>query len=84
MFVNRITFQLEINITWDDWFDDLAGLQKYTYQIHTVSNRNNVLKEDGPLQQGGTGTIHLNETFVTQTSYTKIIILVAKYIPYQI
>lgn len=71
MFVNRITFQPEINITWDDWFDDLAGLQKYTYQIHTVSNRNNVLKEDGPLQQGGTGTIHLNETFVTQTSYTK-------------
>lgn len=58
-------WQSTISITWGDWFDDLAGLQEYKYQIHTVSNRNNILKEDGPLKDGGDGTIYLNETFVS-------------------
>lgn len=53
-----------ITITWGDWFDDLAGLRDYIYQIHTVSDRNTILKEIGPLKNGGEGTIHLNETFV--------------------
>lgn len=54
-----------ITITWGDWFDDLAGLRDYKYQIHTVSNRNNSLKEDGLLKGGGEGTIYLNETSVS-------------------
>lgn len=54
-----------ITITWGGWFDDLAGLREYIYQVHTVSNRNNILKEDGPLKEGGEGTVHLNETFVS-------------------
>lgn len=54
-----------ITITWGDWFDDLAGLRDYKYQIHTVSNRDNSLKEDGLLKEGGEGTIHLNETYVS-------------------
>ncbi|XP_052707847.1 uncharacterized protein LOC128183063 isoform X2 [Crassostrea angulata] len=61
--VQDLTEQSTISITWGDWFDDLAGLQEYKYQIHAVSNRNNILKEDGPLKDGGEGTIHLNETF---------------------
>lgn len=53
-----------ITITWGDWFDDLAGLREYKYQIHTVSGLSDILIENG-LQEGGEGTIHLNETFVS-------------------
>nr|XP_034332757.1 uncharacterized protein LOC105327902 isoform X2 [Crassostrea gigas] len=60
--VPDLTEKLMITITWGDWFDDLAGLRDYKYQIHTVSNRDNSLKEDGLLKEGGEGTIHLNET----------------------
>lgn len=67
-----------IKITWGDWFDDLAGLREYIYQIHTVSNRNNILKEDGPLKEGGEGTIHLNETFVSSYSVNGFLIIYHK------
>lgn len=54
-----------ITITWGDWFDDLAGLRGYLYQIHKVSKRDDILKEDGPIKEGGEGTININETFVS-------------------
>lgn len=54
-----------ITITWGDWFDDLAGLREYIYQIHTVSNFNNILKEDGLLREGGEGSLDLNQVSVS-------------------
>lgn len=54
-----------ITITWGDWFDDLAGLREYIYQIHKVSHSKNILKEDSLLKEGGEGTIPINETFVS-------------------
>lgn len=66
-----------IIITWGDWFDDLAGLREYKYQIYKVSSLGNVLKENGQ-QEGGEGTIHLNDTFVS--SVLVLFIIYHKYI----
>ncbi|XP_061176006.1 uncharacterized protein LOC133184957 [Saccostrea echinata] len=54
-----------ITITWNGWYDDLSGIKEYQYEIQTISNRNNVLQEDGPLVNNGTGIINLNESFKT-------------------
>ncbi|XP_061176007.1 uncharacterized protein LOC133184958 [Saccostrea echinata] len=61
--VPDLTENSTITITWNDWYDDMAGIKEYHYAIHKVSSRNNSLQEDG--QQEDSGIISLNETFKT-------------------
>ncbi|XP_056015772.1 uncharacterized protein LOC125675332 [Ostrea edulis] len=60
--VPDLTEDPSITIIWNDWRDDLAGLQEYHYEIQTLSSRGNILQEDGPLKENGTGIIYLNES----------------------